>query len=155
MEAEAVAAPKVDFYVLPDRDREARLRFACRLAEKAWLKRHRVRVQLEPGELETFDQMLWTFADRSFLPHRRAGAADDVRGGAPPEVVIADSPDADAADGDVLVNLAAAQPARGSWARIAEVVDADDGRRRQGRERFRAYRDLGLAPETHEMGSEA
>jgi DNA polymerase-3 subunit chi len=151
-----MAAPKVDFYVLPGRDREARLRFACRLAEKAWLKRHRVRVQLEPGgELEAFDQLLWTFSDRSFVPHRRAGAAGDAPGMAPPEVVIADSPDADAADGDVLLNLAAAQPAPGAWARIAEVVDADDGRRRQGRERFRAYRDLGLAPETHDMGSEA
>jgi DNA polymerase III subunit chi len=151
-----VTAPKVDFYVLPGRDREARLRFACRLAEKAWLKRHRVRVQLEPGgELEAFDQMLWTFSDRSFVPHRRAGAADDAPGAAPPAVVIADTPDADAADGDVLVNLASAQPAPGSWARIAEVVDADDGRRRLGRERFRAYRDLGLAPETHDMGSEA
>jgi DNA polymerase-3 subunit chi len=151
-----VAAPKIDFYVLPGRDRESRLRFACRLAEKAWLKRHRVRVQLEPGgELEAFDQLLWTFSDRSFVPHRRAGAAGDAPGMAPPEVVIADSPDADAADGDVLVNLAAAQPAAGAWARIAEVIDADDGRRRQGRERFRAYRDLGLAPETHDMGSEA
>jgi DNA polymerase-3 subunit chi len=149
-------AAKVDFYVLPGRDREARLRFACRLAEKAWLKRHRVRVQLEPGgELEAFDQLMWTFSDRSFVPHRRAGAAGDAPGSAPPEVVIADSPQPDGADGDVLVNLAAAQPAAGSWARIAEVVDADDGRRRQGRERFRAYRELGLAPETHDMRSES
>jgi DNA polymerase-3 subunit chi len=148
-------APQVDFYVLGGSDEAARLRFACRLVEKAWLKRHRVRVQLDPGgELDDFDQMLWTFSDRSFVPHRRAGAPDDAPASAPPAVVLADTPEADAADGDVLVNLASAQPAIEGWARIAEVIDADAGRRRQGRERFRAYRERGLEPSTHEMGNE-
>ena len=71
--------PQVDFYVLTGDEPGARLRFACRLVEKAWLKRHRVRVQLEPGgELEDFDQLLWTFSDRAFIPHRRAGSPDDA-----------------------------------------------------------------------------
>jgi DNA polymerase-3 subunit chi len=148
-------APQVDFYVLGGSDQASRLRFACRLVEKAWLKRHRVRVQLDPGgELDDFDQMLWTFSDRSFVPHRRAGAPDDAPASAPPAVVLADTPEADAADGDVLVNLASAQPAIEGWARIAEVIDAETGRRRQGRERFRAYRERGLEPSTHEMGNE-
>jgi DNA polymerase III subunit chi len=151
-----VPAPQVDFYVLDGSDPSARLRFACRLVEKAWLKRHRVRVQLDPGgELEDFDRMLWTFSDRSFVPHRRAGEPDDTPSAAPPPVVVADTADADAADGDVLVNLASATPpAVESWARIAEVVDRDDARRRLGRERFRAYRERGLAPATHEMRNE-
>jgi DNA polymerase-3 subunit chi len=150
-----MAAPQVDFYVLAGDEEPARLRFACRLVEKAWLKRHRVRVQLEPGALETFDQLLWTFSDRSFVPHRRAGAPGDAPEPAPPVVVIADTDDADAADGDVLVNLAAtAPPGIERWARIAEVVDADAARRRQGRERFRAYRERGLEPATHEMRSD-
>jgi DNA polymerase-3 subunit chi len=146
----------VDFYVLDGSDAAARLRFACRLVEKAWLKRHRVRVQLDPGgELEAFDQLLWTFSDRSFVPHRRAGAPDDAPAPALPPVVIADSPDADAADGDVLVNLASAPPpAAEAWTRIAEIVDGDAGRRQSGRERFRAYRERGLAPTTHEMRNE-
>jgi DNA polymerase-3 subunit chi len=149
-----VAAPKVDFYVLGGSDGEARLRFACRLVEKAWLKRHRVRVQLAPGgELEAFDRMLWTFSDRAFVPHRRAGATDDAPATAPPPVVISDSAVADDADGDVLVNLAAAVPP-GEWARVAEVVDGDAERRRLGRERFRAWRERGIEPATHEMRSE-
>ncbi|MGH8203660.1 MAG: DNA polymerase III subunit chi, partial [Steroidobacteraceae bacterium] len=116
----------------------------------------RVRVQLEPGgELEAFDRLLWTFSDRSFVPHRRAGAPDDAAAPARPPVVIADNADADDADGDVLVNLAAGAPAAfGAWSRIAEIVDADAGRRSRGRERFRAYRDAGFEPATHEMRSE-
>lgn len=148
--------PQVDFYVLPGDDPAARMRFACRLVEKAWLKRHRVRVQLEPGgELEAFDQMLWTFSDRAFVPHRRAGAADDAPSPAPAPVVLADTGEQDPADGDVLVNLASAQPATDGWSRIAEVIDGDGGRRASGRERWRAYRELGLEPRKHDMGDEA
>ena len=151
-----MAGPQVDFYVLPGDESAARLRFACRLVEKAWLKRHRVRVQLDPGgDLEAFDQMLWTFSDRAFVPHRRAGAAADLPAPAPAEVVIADTAEADAADGDVLVNLASVQPATGAWSRIAEVIDADALRRSGGRERYRAYREQGLEPQTHDMGKEA
>jgi DNA polymerase-3 subunit chi len=151
-----VPSPQVDFYVLEGGDSAARLRFACRLVEKAWLRRHRVRVQFDPGgELEAFDQLLWTFSDRSFVPHRRAGAQDDTPAPAPPAVVIADTAATDAADGDVLVNLGTqAPPDADRWTRIAEVIDADPGRRQRGRERFRAYRERGLEPATHEMRSE-
>ena len=145
-------SPPVDFYVLDGSDDAARLQFACRLVEKAWLKRHRVRVQFDPGgELETFDRMLWTFSDRSFVPHRRAGEPDDAPAPAPCAVVVADTADADDADGDVLVNLASTPPpAVEAWTRIAEIVDGEDARRRLGRERFRAYRERGLAPAIHE-----
>ncbi|MEX0734541.1 MAG: DNA polymerase III subunit chi [Steroidobacteraceae bacterium] len=150
-------APRVDFYVLAGDDPAARLRFACRLVEKAWLKRHRVRVQFDPGgELDAFDQILWTFSDRSFVPHRRAGATDSAPPPALPPVVIADTADADAGDGDLVVNMAAAvPPGFEGYARIAEVVDADIGRRQRGRERFRFYRERGITPATHEMRSES
>lgn len=151
-----MAAPRVDFYVLASQDPAARLRFACRLVEKAWRMRHRVRVQFDPdgGELETFDDLLWTWADRSFVPHHRLGT-DTPAPGAPAPVVIADSDDADAGDGDLVVNLAQALPPRlDRFERIAEIVDADEARRRQGRERFRQYRERGMEPTTHDMKDE-
>ncbi len=152
-----MAAPRVDFYVLTSSEPGARLRFACRLVEKAWLKRHRVRVQFDPGgDLEAFDELLWTFSDRSFVPHHRLGATEDSPGEAPPPVLLADGDDADPADGDLIVNLAGALPGGiERWERIAEVVDADEGRRRLGRERFRGYRERGCSPQTHEMGNES
>ncbi|MGQ0385220.1 MAG: DNA polymerase III subunit chi [Gammaproteobacteria bacterium] len=148
-----MAAPRVDFYVLATAEPGARLRFACRLVEKAWLRRHRVRVQFDPGgELEAFDELLWTFSDRAFVPHHRLGSSEEVPGLWPAPVVLADADAPDPGDGDLIVNLAAASPAVEGWQRIADVVDADAARRRQGRERFRRYRECGLEPQTHEMG---
>ena len=143
--------------MLAGSDPGARLRFACRLVEKAWLQRNRVRVQFDTGgELGAFDQLLWTFSDRSFVPHRRAGDADAVPSPALPPVVLADTADADASDGGLVVNLGAGVPAGfEGYARIAEVVDADSGRRQSGRKRFRFYRERGIEPETHEMRSES
>lgn len=148
--------PRVDFYVLASADPAARLRFACRLVEKAWLHEHRVRVQLDPGgDGAAFDDLLWTFSDRSFVPHARLAASDGAAD-QPVPVIIADSDIGGPHDWDVLVNLAAGAPANfQGYARIAEVVDADDARRRHGRERFRFYREQGIEPQTHEMGDDS
>jgi DNA polymerase IIIc chi subunit len=54
------------------------------------------------------------------------------------------------------VNLAARLPAQ--WerhTRIAEIIDADAERRRLGRERFKVYRDLKVALETHQSDETA
>lgn len=151
-----MGAPRVDFYVLPTSEPAARLRFACRLVEKAWLRRHRVRVQLDPGgDLEAFDGLLWTFSDRSFVPHHRQGDGASPPAPAPAPVVLADGDAADPGDGDLVVNLAGAMPpGLERWERVAEVVDADDERRRLGRERFRQYRERGIQPQTHDMKDE-
>ncbi|MEA3195965.1 MAG: hypothetical protein QOF32_17, partial [Gammaproteobacteria bacterium] len=39
--------------------------------------------------------------------------------------------------------------------RIAEIIDADDERRRLGRERFKTYRDLKVTLETHQFDETA
>ena len=151
-----MAMPRVDFYVLASSDQAARLRFACRLVEKAWLREHRVRVQLDPGgDGAAFDDLLWTFSDRSFVPHERLPAIGGERAGAAP-VVIADDDSSGPEDRDLLVNLAAGvHPGYQGYARIAEVVDADDARRRLGRDRFRFYREQGIEPQTHEIGADS
>lgn len=143
--------PRVDFYVLPTADAGARLRFACRLVEKAFLDEHRVRVRLDgDDELATFDDLLWTFSDRSFVPHERSAGEATT---APVELAGPATPESE--PGDLLVNLGSDVPTGWSrYARIAEIVDADEARRQLGRNRFRYYRDQGLEPTTHESGSE-
>jgi DNA polymerase IIIc chi subunit len=57
---------------------------------------------------------------------------------------------------DLLVNVSTRLPARlDRFARVAEIIDADDERRRLGRERFKAYRELKLAVETHQLDDAA
>jgi DNA polymerase-3 subunit chi len=137
---------QVDFYVLPDAASRGRMLFACRLAEKAFGLGHRVFVQAESeGEARELDDLMWTFRDRSFLPHCLAGqdesAAVHIGYGAEP------------ADGfHLLVNLGSQVPGFFSrFERVAEVIDADESRRAQGRERFRFYKDRGYPLETHKL----
>ena len=62
--------PQVDFYLLAAPDPRARLTAACRLAEKAYEQGLKVVVRTaSPAETAEFDELLWTFADRSFVPH--------------------------------------------------------------------------------------
>jgi len=41
------------------------------------------------------------------------------------------------------------------FARVAAIIDADDEWRRLGRERFKVYRELKLAVETHQLDDTA
>jgi DNA polymerase-3 subunit chi len=145
-----VTAPRVTFYIVADGDEGARRAYACRLVEKAYLQDHRVVVRLDaredPGD---FDELLWRFSDRSFVPHEVARDGDGQR--APVLLTPGDDPGGPA---DVLVNLGAdVPPWFARYARVAELVCGDEASRQAGRERFRFYRDQGIDPETHNLGA--
>ena len=147
----AATARSVDFYVLPGTDGRARLKLACRLAEQAYLNSSRVLVWSDDAaELSAFDELLWTFADRSFVPHepyRDATQWHEV----PVLLSAVDRLEADTSC-DVLLNLGRTVPDGADCAtRIIEVIDADEARRQAGRVRFRAYRDQGMQPKTHHV----
>lgn len=137
---------RVDFYVIEGAAATARLRVACRLAEKAYLASQRALIwHTDRAELEALDELLWTFADGSFVPHEwltpnaAAQAPVLLSAGSPPTGPV-----------DFVVNLAAdAPPFLHLSRRIAEIVDGDEGRRQAGRARFKAYRELGIVPKTH------
>jgi DNA polymerase-3 subunit chi len=146
------AAPRVDFYVLAGSEARTRLKLACRIAEKAYLADQRVFVWLnDAAELQSFDELLWTFADRSFVPHEIYSDAEQWQH----TPVLLGCEAQPQQPFDVLLNLGTEVPAAAARAgRIAEIVDAEEPRRRAGRNRFRRYRDLGLAPETHNVAAE-
>jgi DNA polymerase-3 subunit chi len=143
-------APRIDFYVLEGADDRARLVYACRLIEKAYLQNLSVCVSLDtPAEVEAFDALLWTFGDRSFVPHEPATVA---AAGAPAAPVVLGCREPVAAD--LLVNLGSETlPFFAGYARVAEFVDAEPARRDAGRRRFAAYRDAGHTPETHRVNA--
>jgi DNA polymerase-3 subunit chi len=145
---------RVDFYVLKSSTVKQRFTFACRLTEKAYLRDlHVVLLCDAAADVEALDQLLWTFSERSFVPHDRGPAEPSAAAAAPVQL----TPDLDGIDGaDLLVNLSGRLPARlERFQRIAEVIDADDERRRLGRERFKAYRELKLPVETHQLDENA
>jgi DNA polymerase-3 subunit chi len=140
---------RVDFYVLKSSTAKQRWTFACRLTEKAYLRNLQVVLLSETAaDAKILDELLWTFNERSFVPHDLQGDRPS-RGGAP--VLL--TPDLDSIDAaDLLVNLSAHLPSRlERFARVAEIIDTDEERRRSGRERFKAYRELKLPVETHQL----
>jgi DNA polymerase-3 subunit chi len=164
---------RVDFYILDESSATARLKLACRLAEKAYLAAQTALVwHTDAEELKAFDEMLWTFMDGSFVPHEMLTAATERRpsgqqgnpqrglarespaGGASSDEtpVLLSAGTAPPADVDIIINLAPDVPGCLSRTRrVAEIIDGDDSRRRAGRARFKAYRDLGIQPASHNV----
>ena len=107
---------------------------------------HKVFVQAESeGAARELDDLMWTYSDRSFLPHCLAGqdpeAAVHIGHGAEPE-----------GEFHLLINLGQDVPGFFSrFERVAEVVDGDETRKTQGRERFRFYKDRGYPLKTNNL----
>ena len=143
------APPQVDFYLLAAADPRARLATACRLVEKAYDQRLKVAVRTgSPAETAAFDELLWTFADRSFVPHTTWPGTPEAA--ATP--VLIGSGTLPESHRDVLVNLAGDAPADiSAYARVCEIVDGDEDAKRAGRTRWRAYRDAGCSPVAHNL----
>ena len=138
---------RVDFYVLPSAAPQQRWTFACRLTEKAYRKDLRIVILSDSlADARSLDDLLWTFNDRSFIPHQLLEAGTPDAGA---RVYLAASSGA-APAADLLVNLTANLPQHWErYARIAEIIDADEERRRLGRERFKTYREHKVPLETH------
>lgn len=140
---------RVDFYVLEDAASAARLRLACKLAEKAYMASQSVLVwTTDTAELCALDELLWVFNDGSFVPHEMLPPTGAL--GAAPVLLSSGVPPA--ADVDIIINLDVGLPScLPRTQRVAEIIDGDDARRRAGRARFKAYRDLGVQPASHNI----
>jgi DNA polymerase III subunit chi len=101
-------------------------------------------------EARQLDDLLWTFRDRSFVPHELAapGKASQAR------VLIGTPESAAGTSADILVNASDRMPEGPErFARIVEAVDGEPTRRQAGRERYRAYRERGLSLESHNVSA--
>lgn len=138
---------RISFYLLADSGPEARLRVACRLAEKAYLQGQGVYLHADgPAQAQRLDEQLWSFRDGAFVPHARYD--EEYR----EPVVIGHEAAAQPPQTGVLINLAEVVPAFfGRFDRLLEIVSAGEEARGRARERFRFYRDRGYDLETHEL----
>lgn len=147
---------EICFHTLSAGDGTARLRQACQLTEQAYLAGERVLVWLDDAEqLARFDQLLWTFGDRAFVPHEPL-AADPAQCEAPVQLHAGDELDARILEAGftTLVNLhTTPSPGALRFARVIEVIDGDAQVRDAGRARFRFYREAGASPRHVEVNA--
>lgn len=142
---------QVDFYIVDSDSEDARLKSACRIADRANDENQRVFIHgCSDVEAKKLDELLWTLSQGSFIPHKIVREDVDA---VPVEPVIIGLNRGPVGDRwDLLINLAPDVPEFFSrYARVAELVDGDATRRAQSRERYRFYRDRGYTLNTHQM----
>lgn len=127
---------RIDFYHYADE----KLRFACRLAAKAYEQSSRVVVYTpDTRVLGEFDKGLWTFQQTRFVPHAFAGTAI----AAETPVILASSGE-NLPHHEVLLNLADEWPPFfASFERLLEIVAVDEEDKARARERYAFYRKRG------------
>ena len=128
--------------------------YTCRLLRKALRKGAQIVVTGAPPVLAQLDRALWEFDPLEFVPHvmPRAGQALAPRLRTTPVWLVADV--AQAGHHDVLVNLHDDAPAGfESFARVIEIVTADEADRIAARARWKHYATRGYAIERHEVAA--
>lgn len=147
---------RVDFYVLPDVDIDAKYRFACRLALRAIHAGRRVHVRTASAEAaEMLDELMWSYPEDRFLPHgvdkrpHAVAEGPDAADAAAAPIRIGHAEPAPGPD-QVLVNLADDVPAFfARFERVAEVITEPE--RASGRARYRHYRERGYPLFHHDL----
>ena len=137
---------KADFYILENSNKQQAMLFACKLAEKAHAGNEKMYIHTTSAdEAEKLDKLLWTYRDDSFLPHELV-SADSI---AP--ILIGHTIPANNMTG-TLLNFHREIPAfYTQFNHIIEIVHNDPSVQQLARERFRQYRDAGIAINTHKL----
>ena len=141
---------RIDFYIIEQGSEQSTDHFICRLTEKAWSQNNTVYLHaMDEQHACKFDDLLWTFTGKSFVPHALGSASQCEN-----HVIIGHSDEATVPSQhhDVLINTGHEAPSFFSqFDRVAEIVTMDETSRSKGRERYQFYRDRGYALETHKM----
>ncbi|MEQ5803674.1 DNA polymerase III subunit chi [Halomonas sp. H10-9-1] len=141
---------QVDFYILPDTTLEARLGFACRLAETIQRKGYRLHLHAEDEAMaRELDEALWTFRADAYVPHALANAplASEV----PVTIGWAEPPPPERA-AQALLNLAPGIPEWFSrFARVAEIINQHQAVLTAKRECWQTYRKRGYPVKAHQL----
>jgi DNA polymerase-3 subunit chi len=139
---------RVDFYVSPEPETQARRLLACRLTEKAYKLGKQVYIHTDSeSESQLMDDLLWSFRQGSFIPHQLYTTQASIS--AP--VLIGHHQEM-AGEADVLINLTQSVPDFFSqFNRVAELVNENPDVRLKARERYQFYRDRGYDLNTFKL----
>ena len=126
--------------------------YACRLLRQAQRQGMSLAVVGPSATLEAFDLELWTFGAAEFVPHHRIEHSAEVPGPLHARTVWLGESPLDAPVHDALLNLGDELP-RGfeTFARLFEIVSAEDADRGAARDRWKAYAHRGYPIKRHEV----
>ena len=141
---------QVDFYLISNRVRDAKFKFASRLANKLQrLNKSCLLVTENEAQTAELDRLMWSFSDSSFLAH------DPISDDKPlSSIQIGEhnsvSPQVLERKHDVLINLTSEVPVfNHHFARIAEIIEADDESKASARKRYKNYQSEGFEMKMH------
>ena len=144
---------QVSFHVnVPDA-----LPYACRLLRKAYRVGARVVVTGSHRELQQLDKLLWTFEPLEFVPHLMVAPGPVADAGVQAQrrdtpIWLMERLSDEAPTEAVVLNLGE-EPPEGveRFARLIDIVPADEAQREAGRRRWKHYVAAGHSPEKHEV----
>jgi len=137
---------RVDFYILSDQaTREA---FTCDLAAKIYLQTLPLYIHASSrDEAVVLDELLWTHADVSFLPHCLVDSED-----ANTSSITIGWEGMHSNSTQILINLSSTIPDFASdFDRVVEIVPADESYKLQARERYKEYRQAGFEMHNNDL----
>jgi DNA polymerase III subunit chi len=139
---------RADFYLIAKpRFLDKPLLLVCELARKATDSGQAMLIfAASAAQAEALDELLWEFDPDAYIPHQIAGSDedDDVT----PVLIV--PPEMQSPMRPLVLNLRN-EPVQGDFARVLEVVPADEASRGPLRERWKHYRDRGLAVQKFDM----
>lgn len=141
---------RADFYLIAKpRFRQEPLRLVCELARRAFESEQPTLVLArDAAQAEELDDLLWSFDPDAYLPHQIAGIADPEDDEVTPILVV--PPGVETPSRPLVINLRDAA-ATGDFARVLEVVPADESSREPLRARWREYQQRGFELTKHDM----
>ncbi len=141
---------RADFYLIAKpRFRLEPLRLVCELARRAFESEQPTLVLArDAAQAEELDDLLWSFDPDAYLPHQIAGIADPEDDEVTPILVV--PPGVETPSRPLVINLRDAA-ATGDFARVLEVVPADESSREPLRARWREYQQRGFELTKHDM----
>ena len=147
-------AIRADFYMIAGKPQYVAqpLLVVCSLAVKALAANQPCLIFCESAEQADFlDDLLWEFDGDAFVPHQIVGAdeneADEYEEITP---VLLVPPGVETPMRDLVINLRATLPPEG-YARVLEIVPADESARGAARQRWQDYKKLGFEVTKHDL----
>lgn len=137
---------QADFYVLAGQTQLDRLRFVCRLAEKAQASQSSVRIQVDSAQVaKELDDLLWVYPPTGFVPH-------SVQGQSTPPTPVSIHWNNDPSHHEIMIHLSAEIPPFFShFQRYISVVVQEDRVLSDTRKHYKFLKDRGYQVKMHDM----